>query len=79
MTSSQYDETVWPNPHHGTPRPPGCQHSRCEKSLAGQITLGVANAVYARPLLLAVAHNAVAGVLLLSVVTSLHRFSGAKH
>jgi len=48
-------------------------------ALGIQITLGVANAIYARPLFLAVAHNGMAGVLLLSVVTSLHRFSGANH
>ena len=44
-------------------------------ALGIQMTLGIANAIYARPLFLAVAHNGMAGVLLLTVVTSLHRLS----
>ena len=47
--------------------------------LCVQVGLGIANVLMARPLLLAVAHNAVAALLLLSLVALLHSAGARRH
>lgn len=44
--------------------------------LAAQISLGISNVLKGLPLMVAVAHNAVGAVLLLSVITACHRIMG---
>ncbi len=48
--------------------------------LAGQVALGVSNVLYSLPLAVAVAHNAVGALLLLTIVTAMYRiYRGTKH